>query len=42
MARFAAISSDQAYGITAEVWSVIHQAVGKTPNACVTLATLVP
>lgn len=42
MARFTAISADQASGATAEVYAGIKQALGKVPNAYATLGTLAP
>jgi len=42
MARFTAISADQASGATAEVFAAIKQSVGKVPNAYATLGTLSP
>jgi len=42
MARFTAVSADQASGATAEVFASIKQALGKVPNAYATLGTLAP
>lgn len=42
MARFTAVSADQATGTTAEVYASIKKTLGKVPNAYATLATLAP